>query len=999
MRKSRRLVVFSELEKTAFYEAPNFDDSDREEYFNFSEDEIKLIGKSKKIHLNIYTAIQLAYFKVTKMFFYLPLSDVNKEDLKFLITRYFPEAPEPLVISIKYIYYAGKKAILKHYGYNDWSKKFYQIAIDQVGRIIRLDTTCNFIGRELIKFFQSIKVVKPGYSILQNIVSEGLAIERSRINTILNKELKPDEKKLIISLILVKDGISTLAELHQDAKNFGFKMMSEERRKHRILEELYEVAQKATSKLEISQQNIKYYGNLAIYYNARDLSKLKYNQAYLYVLCYIYIKYQAVNDNLVEAFRYNIKKIDDRIRAKVEKRLQVEKEEVERQIGKLLLLYVNKKINDEIVYKKVRKRAYRIMEKDKIEKVGNRFLKKGHHKKESFWKEVDKSQNTYQKNLRPLFKSLKFASEEEGNKWLESTQWLKNKFDTKDVKSEKEPDNLPKHLKKYFFNKDKSFNSGRYEYWVYKQMQEQIKSGVLYVKDSILHNCFNHELISVEKSQHVLKDMDVPWIKEPIIKQVNSLIGYLDDLWIKINEKYEKGELKHLRYDEQKKKFIWSKIKAQNSEELENKFYSQLPFCEINQVMNFVNEKTNFLSALKPIQDRYHKEETISNARVIAAILSKALNHGDYKMSQASDISYQELKTTTSQTLRLDTLKKANDIICDAITKLPIYPYFSIDLELLFSSVDGQKYELETPNIKARNSKKYLREKPGVSAYTILANNIPFNSYVIGSNEHESHYIFDIWYNNTTNIEPQAITGDMHSLNKCNFALLHCFGVQYKPRFTSLNTELKQICCSKNIENYANYQLVPIKQIDSEIIIKNEDKIIQILGTLAVKEMNQANLVKKLCNLPPENSLRKAIFELDKLIRSIYTLEYMIDPELQRNVHRSQNKIEEYHKLRAAIAKVGGRKQLYGRTDPDIEVANQCGRLVANLAICYNSLILSGLIEQNPELLKNRKFLNKLKKISPIAWQHIHFLGQYTFKTTEEPIDMNEILKNINWKF
>ena len=72
-------------------------------------------------------------------------------------------------------------------------------------------------------------------------------------------------------------------------------------------------------------------------------------------------------------------------------------------------------------------------------------------------------------------------------------------------------------------------------------MQEQIKYGVLYVKDSVLHNCFNHELISVEKSQHVLKDMDVPWIKEPIIKQVNSLIGYLDDLWIKINEKYEKG--------------------------------------------------------------------------------------------------------------------------------------------------------------------------------------------------------------------------------------------------------------------------------------------------------------------------------------------------------------------------------------------------------------------------------------------------------------------------
>jgi hypothetical protein len=127
MRKSRRLVVFSELEKTAFYEAPNSDDSDREEYFNFSEDEIQLIGKSKEIHLNIYTAIQLAYFKVTKMFFYLPSNDVNKEDLKFLIIRYFPEAPEPLVISIKYIYYACKKAILKHYGIMIGQRNFIKL--------------------------------------------------------------------------------------------------------------------------------------------------------------------------------------------------------------------------------------------------------------------------------------------------------------------------------------------------------------------------------------------------------------------------------------------------------------------------------------------------------------------------------------------------------------------------------------------------------------------------------------------------------------------------------------------------------------------------------------------------------------------------------------------------------------------------------------------------------------------------------------------------------
>ena len=40
------------------------------------------------------------------------------------------------------------------------------------------------------------------------------------------------------------------------------------------------------------------------------------------------------------------------------------------------------------------------------------------------------------------------------------------------------------------------------------------------------------------------------------------------------------------------------------------------------------------------------------------------------------------------------------------------------------------------------------------------------------------------------------------------------------------------------------------------------------------------------------NPTRRAIFEFDKLIRSLYTLRYLRDPQLERNVHRSQNRIE-----------------------------------------------------------------------------------------------------------
>jgi hypothetical protein len=114
-----------------------------------------------------------------------------------------------------------------------------------------------------------------------------------------------------------------------------------------------------------------------------------------------------------------------------------------------------------------------------------------------------------------------------------------------------------------------------------------------------------------------------------------------------------------------------------------------------------------------------------------------------------------------------------------------------------------------------------------------------------------------------------------------------------------------------------------------------------------------------MCTLSGSHRTRKAIFEFDKLVRSIYTLRYLRDPQLQRNVHRSQNRIEAYHQLRSALAHVGGKKELIGRTDLDVAIGNEYGRLVANTIIAYNSMLLSGLLTRY-QTADNRKALELL---------------------------------------
>ncbi len=317
-------------------------------------------------------------------------------------------------------------------------------------------------------------------------------------------------------------------------------------------------------------------------------------------------------------------------------------------------------------------------------------------------------------------------------------------------------------------------------------------------------------------------------------------------------------------------------------------------------------------------------------------------------------------------------------------------------MTLSTAAVDGQKFGVERPTVKARYSRKYFGRGKGVVAYTLLCNHVPLQGWLIGAHEFEAHHVFDVWYHNTSDIVPTTITGDMHSINKANFAIMHWFGRSFEPRFTDLKEQLNQLYCAGDPAQYEKCLIRPAGQIDLQAIMDEKANIDQIVATLGLKEMTQSTLIRKLCTYTQPNPTRRAIFEFDKLIRSIYTLRYLRDPQLQRNIHRSQNRIESYHQLRSAIAQVGGKKELTGRTDIEIEISNQCGRLVANVIIYYNSAILSRLLTKY-EATGNAKALALLKKISPAAWRHIHLNGHYTFRGAGQVIDLDAIVAGLMW--
>ena len=1003
--KSKRLTLLSDAEQFALYGLPDFDDGQQLEYLSLSEAELALACSRPGLHAQVYCVLQIGYFKAKRAFFHFAWSDVE-DDCAFVLTRYFiGQVFEPRPIT-KHERFAQRVLIAERFGYRLWSADFLPLLVQQAGQIVRRDVTPGFIVAELIAYLNEHKIVRPGYTTLQDLISEALSAERLRLGGLLEEVLDDAATAALAQLLVRDDTLSELAALKQDAKDFGWRQMAQEREKRAKLEPLYRIAKALLSKLAISQQNLLYYASLANFYTVYDLRRLKPEQTRLYLLCYAWQRYRQLTDNLIDALGYHMKQLEDESKAWANKHFvaeQVRRQQETPQVGRLLLLYVDETVADATPFGDVRQRAYKIMPKDALQSAGQRLSLRPASKLTLRWQVIDGLADRIRRHLRPLYGVLDFAGVDPDSPWLVALAWAKGVF-AKTQRLSQLPlaecpeATLPKQLRPYLLRFDADgqptgLHADRYEFWLYRQVRKRLKSGELYLDDSLQHRCFSDELVSLDAKADVLSQMDIPWLRRPIETQLNTLATELRAQWLAFNRELRQGKLKHLDYDSQTKTLTWRKQEADKNAAREEAFYEQLSFCDVADVFRFVNEQCQFLLALTPLQPRYAKQVADTDG-LMAVIIAQAMNYGNLVMSRTSDMPYHVLEATYQQYLRQASLQAANDRISNGIAGLPIFPHYSFDLDALYGAVDGQKFGVERPTVKARHSRKYFGRGKGVVAYTLLCNHVPLQGWLIGAHEYEAHHVFDIWYRNTSDIVPTALTGDMHSVNKANFAILHWFGLRFEPRFTDLDEQLKELYCADDPARYAKCLIRPVGQIDRQAIVDEKANTDQIVATLGLKEMTQGTLIRKLCTFTTSNPTRRAIFEFDKLIRSIYTLRYLRDPQLQRNVHRSQNRIESYHQLRSAIAQVGGQKELTGRTDIEIEISNQCARLIANAIIYYNSAILSRLLTKY-EASGNAKALALIKKMSPAAWRHIHLNGHYTFHGDGQVIDLDAIVAGL----
>ena len=135
------------------------------------------------------------------------------------------------------------------------------------------------------------------------------------------------------------------------------------------------------------------------------------------------------------------------------------------------------------------------------------------------------------------------------------------------------------------------------------------------------------------------------------------------------------------------------------------------------------------------------------------------------------------------------------------------------------------------------------------------------------------------------------------------------------------------------------------------------------------------------------------MWEYDNIVKTHYLLSFLSSKHLRSNVQKALNRGEAYHKLRKHIFYADkGKFKVHSAQEQQIWA--ECARLIANAIIYYNTYLLSELLVKE-ERAGNKKAVELLKKVSPIAWQHIHIYGTYKFSDDGLDFDFEGILKEM----
>ncbi|OHT23734.1 hypothetical protein A3Q29_20190 [Providencia stuartii] len=925
--RNSRIQILTSDEIDELYRRPEFNQTEREEFFSLDTRALEHIRKMEKLESRVHFILIMGYFRSKPVIPQFHLKDV-RQDVRYICHTYFAGAKPQYTVLPKSTRFRLVSQVISFLGFEQLTPRISELLVTRLQDVATIYNNPRYIFDECLTFFGQQRIALPAYTSLQDFVTQAMSSERQRTEQILSQNISKKAVRTLQSIMADKGLLNSLAGYQGSARGFSPSELDRELQTHQTIKVLYPELKRLLDALSLSRGNMLYYASLVKHRSVYKLRRSPKWQGRLYLICYLFFRYRENNDKLVTAFSYLVNKHNQAAKAFAQQKMAEELEVIRGKLkdaGSILRLFVDDSLDDATPFGEIRKQAFSFIDSDDIRKISRHLHQKDFDLANYQWQYADEQARKMANSLRKLFISIDIECDAGQSLLAEQITLAKAELTQQRTIKTITRELISLRDQTYLIDEEDEVNPRRFEIYLYQKMVRMLEQGRIFVSESEQNKRLEDDLIPIDiwsrEKQDLIEKTGLERLHKPITQTLKELEGNLNNLLTRVTANINADANDFVKCQPRTNRLTWSLANRRWKSSIDNPVYNQLRHMGIIEIMDYVNRKTGYLDAFEGLSSQKRNSEA-REGDLIACLFGNGANYGLHKIASVSDRSVGALRSVNDSYIRSETIHSANDTISNAIARLPIFKYYTINETAPFGSIDGQKHACRINTFKARFSAKYFRKGKGVSAMTLVVNHVPVNTTINALNEYEGHFAFDLLYNNSSDIQPGSVATDNHGINNVNFALLDIFGYQFSPRYARFKRVFEEMF---DVTLGEELHITLKKPIKYQLIVDEWEYIQHIICSLSRKATNQSTVVKKLSSNKRSSRTLAALREYDRLIKSLYVLEYVDSQTLRQFVQHALNRGEAYHQLRRAIASVNG-NQFRGGNDYEVELWNDCAR-------------------------------------------------------------------------